>query len=66
MVRKPRSKAVRLVNFKVIWNAYGPIGFMETCAAFTTYFIVANDFGFKFSGLFYMNGLMGVTPTMTD
>ena len=57
MVRKPRSKHVRLVNFKVVWNAYGPIGFMETCGAFLTYFIILNDFGFKFSGLFYINGL---------
>ena len=60
MIRRPRSKDIRLVNFKLVWNAYATIGFIETCAAFTSYFVVLNDFGFKFNGLFYMNGLMGV------
>ncbi len=66
MIRKPRSSEVRLVNFKIVWNAYGPIGFMETCGAFVTYFVVLNDFGFKFGGLFYMNGLLGVPPADND
>lgn len=66
MIRKPRSKAVRLVNFKVVWNAYGSMGMMQSFAAFVTYFVILNDFGFSFSGLFFMNNLMGVTPLDSD
>ena len=57
MIRKPRSKDVRLVSFKVVWNAYGSVGMMQSAAAFVTYFLVLNDFGYSFSGLFFLNSL---------
>lgn len=31
-----------------------------------SYFVVLNDFGFNFNGVFYMNGLMAVIPNDSD
>jgi len=48
MDRKPRNaKLDHLVTIKLISFAYIQMGTIQTVAAFYTYFIVMNDYGFK-------------------
>ena len=66
MLRKPRSKDVRLVNFKIMLLSYLWFGWVQAFGCFVSYFVVLNDFGFTLSGLFYLNNLKGIIPGAGD
>ena len=67
MTRRSRNmKTEKLINAKLISFSYLQIGVMQTSAAFFTYFVVMNDYGFKPHSLFYLVLKQGILPNTGD
>lgn len=54
MTRKPRKQTDHLVTLRLLAHAYGQMGEIATAAAFFTYFVIMEVYGFSPSVLFFL------------
>jgi hypothetical protein len=54
MTRKPRKQTEHMVSLRLLAHAYGQMGEIATAAAFFTYFVIMEVYGFAPSTLFFL------------
>ncbi len=66
MTRQPLAKHQKLFDLSMIYHSYGYMGWIQFFGAFFTFLVIANDFGFSPSLLFFNGFPKIIVPNATD